>query len=182
MSRSAFYLRLLHTAVLVNFAFTARLYDLLRREPTFFTVRQAGPLDIVALVAVLSLLLPGVFLLVEIIARGIGQRTWQIVHTVVVGLLVTLIAPGHAPRARSSALAAVADRRPRRCGGLAALLYARFALGPQRGDRALAGAVDLSRLDAPGLAGADGLFRRFRSAGRRGPRRPARARGAHRLR
>ena len=65
-------LGLLHTAVLVNFAFTARLYDLLRREPTFFTVRQAGPLDIVALVAVLSLLLPGVFLLVEVIARGIG--------------------------------------------------------------------------------------------------------------
>ena len=76
----------------MNFAFTARLYDILRREPTFFTVRQAGPLDIVALVAVLSLLLPGLFLLVEIIARGIGRRTRAIVHTVIVGLLMACIA------------------------------------------------------------------------------------------
>ena len=117
----------MHIAVLVNFAFTARLYDILRREPTFFTVRRAGPLDIVALVAVLSLLLPGVFLLVEIIARRIGPRTWQVVHIVVVGSLSALVA-----------LAALRglDLLPwpllliaaAACGGLAVFLYARFAL------------------------------------------------------
>ncbi len=110
----------------MNFAFTARLYDILRREPTFFTVRQAGPLDIVALVAVLSLLLPAAFLLVEIVARGISPRTWQTVHAGLVGLLATLIALAGL---RSLdllpwplLLAAAAA-----CGGLAALLYVRFA-------------------------------------------------------
>ncbi len=122
-----FSLSLLHTAVLVNFAFTARLYDLLRREPTFFTVRQAGPLDIVALVAVLSLLLPGVFLFVEVVARSIGLKIWQLVHTVIVGLLAAQIAlcalraPDLLPWPLLLAGAAAG-------GGLAAFLYARFAL------------------------------------------------------
>jgi hypothetical protein len=127
MSRSAFYLSLLHTAVLVNFAFTARLYDLLRREPTFFTVRQAGPLDIVALVAALSLLLPGVFLFVEIIARSIRRPVWTIVHTVVVGLLMTLIALSalHSLQFLSWPLLLLAAAL---LGGLAGLLYARSAV------------------------------------------------------
>ena len=87
-----FYPSLLRTAVLVNFAFTARLYDMLRREPTFFTVRQAGPADVIALVAVLSLLAPAAFLLVELIARAIGRRTWMVAHTSIVAVLMAAIA------------------------------------------------------------------------------------------
>ena len=127
MSPSAFYPSLLHTAVLVNFACTARLYDILRREPTFFTVRRAGPWDIVALVAVLSLVLPGVFLLLEIVARRIGQRTWAVTHRVCVVLLMALIALA-ALRSLDLLPWPLLLAGGLILGWLAATLYARFGL------------------------------------------------------
>ena len=165
----------------MNFAFTARLYDILRREPTFFTVRQAGPLDIVALVAVLSLLLPAAVLLVEIVARGISPRTGQTVHVGLVGLLATLIALA-ALRSLDllpwpMLLAAAAA-----CGGLAALLYVRSLWARSAVTVLWPALLIFPAWMLPGLAGADGLFGRFRSAGRRSPRRPSRARRAHYLR
>lgn len=79
-----------HLALLSSFAFAQPLYDLLGRNAEFFVARRSEPVDVLLLVAGLSLLIPAIFLLIEGLAGLLGERIRKRTHYVLAGALVTI--------------------------------------------------------------------------------------------
>ena len=92
--RSGYFFDILHIFTLTAFAVAQPLFDLLGRQAEFFVARQADSIDIVLLVAVLILLLPGVLCLVRVLVQPLSVRLRRSVQLVLVaGLLVLIVLP-----------------------------------------------------------------------------------------
>jgi len=121
-----FVVRALHVFVLLNLALTARLYDLLARQPMFFVARRSESVDVVLLVLALSVLLPALVVLGLWLAGLPSRRFGWWCHLVVMWLsLAAIVAAALKPAqwlGGSSALWLAAS-----LGALAAAAYARFA-------------------------------------------------------
>ncbi len=82
----------LHLLLLSCLAFSQQLLDLVARNPEFFVIRGSQPVDLIALVAVLLLVLPLPLLLLPWIASRFGAAAATMSHRVLVALLAALIA------------------------------------------------------------------------------------------
>ena len=76
----------LHVFVLVGFAVAQPLFDLLARQAEFFIFQNAARIDIIALVVMLSLLLPLGVIGVESLIGLVSQRVRRWVHTAILAL------------------------------------------------------------------------------------------------
>lgn len=92
---------LLHVFVLASFAFAQPVYDLLGRHTTYFVARGSQPVDVVALVLVLSLALPAILAGGLLLARALGAKLYvaacallQLVLVATIALPVTRTWPG----------------------------------------------------------------------------------------
>ena len=85
----------LHLWVLVSFAVAQPFYDLLAGQPEFFVFQNAGRVEILGLVVVLSGLLPLVLVAAVQLAALIGRRTGAGFHYVIVaaGVALTVLPP-----------------------------------------------------------------------------------------
>src|SRR5581483_10454230 len=77
---------------LSGLALAEPLYDLLGKNPEFFSVRGASPGEIVAFAVALALVPPIAFFSLELLAGLAGRRAAVAVHLVLVGGLVAVIA------------------------------------------------------------------------------------------
>lgn len=77
----------MHVFALSAFAVAWPIYDLLTRHAGFLVAHRATPLDIVLLVALLSVGVPLVIVLVEVLAGLFGRRVQRGAHLVIVTLL-----------------------------------------------------------------------------------------------
>jgi hypothetical protein len=83
---------LLHLSILVLLAIVQPLLSVLSQSPEFFIVRGNRPIDVVMLVIILCIALPGAFVLVELICRIISPKLQKAVHMFLMfALLVILI-------------------------------------------------------------------------------------------
>jgi hypothetical protein len=80
----------LHLFTLFGFALAQPLYDLLARNAEFFVAHRSRPADLLALVLLLSLLLPGLAVLAGLLFDRRRQR--RIVHGLLVGALTAATA------------------------------------------------------------------------------------------
>ena len=120
--------RALHVFTLLNLAFAARLYELLGRQPMFFVARKSDVTDIILFVLIVSVLLPGLVVLLQWLAGLASVRIGQGCHAMVVLVSITAITMPvlksiDALPAASMMAAAVA------AGALATAAYLRFAAG-----------------------------------------------------
>lgn len=86
--KSEFLTHSLHILVLSSFAVAQPLFELLSRNPEFFVVRRSQPIDIILLIFILLIVIPGVAIFVEGIAQLFGQKFREGLHLCLVGSLV----------------------------------------------------------------------------------------------
>ncbi|MGB2570019.1 sulfatase-like hydrolase/transferase [Micromonospora citrea] len=84
--------RLLEVTALVGLAVTQPLLDVLGRSPDFFLFHRADPGDVLALVALVTVLPTVAFGAFGLATRLAGVRVRGLAHTVVVGLLLAALA------------------------------------------------------------------------------------------
>jgi hypothetical protein len=120
---------LIEILVLAAFAVAQPLYDLLSRHVEFFVTWQSGPVDILLLIACVSLVLPAGLFLLELGGLAVGPTQHRGVHRGVIAILVATIVlpalkrmPG-VPGVASLAIALF-------LGALASLSYGRFKAVP----------------------------------------------------
>lgn len=78
----------LHTGALAAFAVAQPLYDLLTSNPAFLTAHYAQPLDIAALVVLLSALVPMALIATAAFSRLLGPNAWKLMHSVTLTALI----------------------------------------------------------------------------------------------
>ncbi len=84
-------LKSLHIFMLVNLAI-APLYELTAKYADFFVAHDSRALDLFLLVFILSILVPGIVVILLNFARLISSTLEEILHTVTVGFLLLIIA------------------------------------------------------------------------------------------
>jgi hypothetical protein len=82
----------LNLAVLWTFAVAQPLFDLLKDNPEFFAARGSSGFDIISFSVLLVVLPPALLLAIELLAGLAGATARRLVHLVLLGGLVTLIA------------------------------------------------------------------------------------------
>ena len=82
----------LHLFILFNLAIAQPLFDLLARSAPFFVAERSQPLDIILLVLLLTILMPSLFVVLEVMAGLLSQRLRNGLHTLFVAALLTVIA------------------------------------------------------------------------------------------
>lgn len=80
----------LHLFTLASLAIAKPLYDTTARDAAFFVVRGSRPVDILSLIAVLSLVIPGTMVLLMLAAGLVSRRTRLAVHYAMVAALCAL--------------------------------------------------------------------------------------------
>ena len=80
----------LHLFTLASLAIAKPLYDTAARDAAFFVVRGSRPVDILSLITVLSLVIPGIMVLLMLAAGLAGRRTRLAVHYAMVAMLCAL--------------------------------------------------------------------------------------------
>lgn len=80
----------LHLFTLASLAIAKPLYDTAARDAAFFVVRGSRPVDILSLITVLSLVIPGTMVLLMLAAGLVGRRTRLAVHYAMVAMLCAL--------------------------------------------------------------------------------------------
>ncbi len=83
---------LLHVFVLSSFAIAQPIYDLLGRHPTYFVAHGSKPVDVVALVLVLSLAPPAILAGCLLLARTLGATFYAAFFSMLQIVLVAAIA------------------------------------------------------------------------------------------
>jgi hypothetical protein len=86
-----FLIESLHIFVLCSLAFAQPLFDLLSKHAEFFSIRRSEPVDIILLVFCLIIILPSLFVLVELMAVLFSWRVRKSVHGFLVAVLLTII-------------------------------------------------------------------------------------------
>ncbi|MEE9542251.1 MAG: hypothetical protein V3V95_00525, partial [Thermodesulfobacteriota bacterium] len=81
----------LHIFVLVSLGLAQPLFDLLSRNAEFFIARHSEKIDIILLVAILSLLVPALFVFAEWLVGFAGLRLRKYFHYFLVAALVVII-------------------------------------------------------------------------------------------
>ena len=124
-ARSLFFTQSLPVVTLLNLALAARLYEMLGRQPAFFVVRRAEAIDLIALAAIFSLLLPAAVAIciwgIGLAWRPLGQAAFAlVVAAAMTAIVLPLVvrSPGSPAALLWTALAG---------GLLAAGAYFRFA-------------------------------------------------------
>ena len=87
-----FFIDALHIFVLFSFALAQPLLDLLSRYAEFFVARKSEPIDIVLLIFILCILLPGIAVLIEAVSGFFGRHFRKAVHWFMVATLSAAIA------------------------------------------------------------------------------------------
>ena len=85
------YIDTLHIFVLFSFALAQPLFDLLSRNAEFFVAHHCEPVDIILLILIVCVLLPGLVVLIEVVTGLIGRRARKAVHGLLVAGLVAVI-------------------------------------------------------------------------------------------
>ncbi len=67
------------------------LYDVLSRGAEFFVARRSEPIDIVAMVAILSVLLPGALWVALALIDLLNRQARRTLHVVVVSILLSIV-------------------------------------------------------------------------------------------
>jgi hypothetical protein len=117
--------RFAHVFALSGVAVAEPLFDLLGKNPQFFSVRGASPWEILVFALALAAVPPVAFFSVELVAGLVSKRAASAVHLVVVGFLVAVLALQIVRRAGGpTALLLVIAAA---IGAAAALAYHRFA-------------------------------------------------------
>ncbi len=113
-----------HIFLLCGFAFAQPMYDLLSRRTMFFVARRSEPIDVLALVALLSFLIPVALVLIEALAGLISRTLRRVLHHLLIGVLVAIAVLPIAKQIFTSAgpLLAMAGLS----GAVAVWLYGRF--------------------------------------------------------
>ncbi len=87
--------RFLADGVLIFFlsavAFAQPLYDVLSRGAELFVARRSEPIDVLSLVAIVSVLVPGALLAVQAVLRLFGERARAAGHRVMTGALFAIL-------------------------------------------------------------------------------------------
>jgi len=89
--KKEFLIDAVHVFVLLGFAVTQPLFDLLTRYPEFFVTHHCVPIDVVSLILILCVLLPLFVVLIELIAGLFGRKSRKCVHGFIVMILLTVI-------------------------------------------------------------------------------------------
>ena len=92
MSEHSGFYKGLHVLALFGFAVAQPLFDLLSRNADFLVAHKLRSFDLLVLVFILSLLFPGLLVLVEVFGSFLHRRVGEYVHGLVVGALVGAIA------------------------------------------------------------------------------------------
>jgi len=92
LKKGDFFIDALHVFVLFSFALAQPLFDLLSRYAEFFVARKSEPVDIVLLIFVLCVLLPGTVVLMEAASGFFGRPLRKAVHWFMVATLSATIA------------------------------------------------------------------------------------------
>jgi Sulfatase len=89
--RSRIVFHYLSILTLFNFALAQPLYDLLSRNAEFFVARRSTPSDIILLAFLLSFVLPGILVFMEMILARIHSLAGKIFHACILVVLIALI-------------------------------------------------------------------------------------------
>ena len=92
MSEHGGFYKGLHVLALFGFAVAQPLFDLLSQNADFLVAHKLRPFDLLVLVCMVSLLFPGLLVLVEVLGGFLHRRVGEYVHALVVGALVGAIA------------------------------------------------------------------------------------------
>ena len=90
--KSDFLIDALHIFVLSGFALAQPLFALMSQYAAFFVARKSEPIDIILLVFILCLVLPGIGVLFELLASVFGRRFRKALHWFMVATLSAVIA------------------------------------------------------------------------------------------
>lgn len=82
---------LLHLFVLSGFALAQPLFDSLSTQAEFFVARRSEPMDFVLLAFVLSVLIPGILAIMELLVGLAGPALRRRFHAALVTLLISLV-------------------------------------------------------------------------------------------
>ncbi len=110
----------LHVFVLSSFAVAQPIYDLLGKHPTYFVARASEPIDVVALILALSLMVPAILAGCLLLARALGPRFYT---AALAALQIALIAAIALPPARTWPGPGIATLVPVGLGLLFAMAY-----------------------------------------------------------
>ena len=103
-ARSLFFTQSLPIVTLLNLALAARLYEMLGRQPAFFVVRRAEAIDLIALAAIFSLLLPAAVAIcvwgIGLAWRPLGQAAFALVVAAAMTAIVLPLVVGRRGRLR----------------------------------------------------------------------------------
>jgi hypothetical protein len=92
--KKEFFIDALHIFILSSFAFAQPLFHLLSRNAEFFVARHSRPVDIIFLIIILCILLPTLWVIIEIIAGSFGQYVRKGIHySIVAGLIAAIALP-----------------------------------------------------------------------------------------
>ena len=89
--KSDFLIDALHIFVLFGFALAQPLFDLMSQYAAFFVARKSEPIDIILLIFILCLVLPGIGVLFELLATVFGRRFRKAFHWFMVATLSVVI-------------------------------------------------------------------------------------------
>ena len=92
MSEHGGFYKGLHVLALFGFAVAQPLFDLLSQNADFLVAHKLRSFDLLVLVCMVSLLFPGLLVLVEVLGGFLHRRVGEYVHALVVGALVGAIA------------------------------------------------------------------------------------------
>jgi hypothetical protein len=88
--RNEFATSFFHSTALSALAIAQPLYSLLSDNPAFFIAHESRPIDMVLMIAVLSVLIPICLVLIEAGARQLGRPLWRLIHSVIVIALTAI--------------------------------------------------------------------------------------------
>lgn len=91
-NKSGLFWGISHTFILCGMVVAQPVYDLLSKNPEFFVAHKTLPSDIFFFAFFFSFVIPGTLAIGELLLRRISPVTGRLFHTMVIGLLVTLLA------------------------------------------------------------------------------------------
>lgn len=89
-TKLSFWLCALHLFTLCSLAFAKPIFDITGKDAAFFVVRGSRPVDVVSLIAILCILLPGTLILLEALLKLLARRAQLLLHLFFVGALASI--------------------------------------------------------------------------------------------